>query len=172
MKINELIYHEIETIDPERIESDDDLIVIHNDVCARAIYDKNFEELNDVELSELNNDCAISIKCIKIDSLLFRALRYWFNAWNDYKILLDCIRGCVIKNGCLYYGAGWGYDTISDDLLGCQANGHAKEVFIKFCNEYEYIMEMGGRDYMYSLGYGSDVCHELERRAKKGDDQK
>ena len=172
MKINELIYHEIETIEPKKIESDLDLIAIYNDVCARAIYDKHFEELTDAELSELNNDCAISVKRIKIDSLLFRALRYWFNAWDDYKILSDCVRGCVIANGCLYYGTGWGYDTISSDLLGCQANGRAKEVFIKFVNEYEYIMEMGGRDYMYSLGYGSSVCSELEMRAKKGGDQK
>lgn len=166
MEINDLIYKEIECIDLEKSFEceDEDLKMIYNEVLSRDLCGKPFNDLNEDEFNEFlfENDYSVAFKRVKIDSLLYNALRYWFCAWDDYRSVAACVRGGYINNGCLYFCTGYGYDTLSSDLLGCSASGRARDAFIKFCNECERVMCKGGRSYMYALGYGDDVFSALE----------
>ena len=162
MEINDLIYKEIEMLDLKECYRNKDLAPICDEVCARVLYEKPFDDLDDIEREELGRDLCVAIKRIPIESLLFNALRFWYCAQNDYTVLADLVRGGYIDNGYLYFGTGYGYDTISSDLLGCKANGHAKEIFIKFCNEPESTMRLGGAFYMNVLGCRDDIGRMLE----------
>ena len=74
------------------------------------------------------------------DSLLAEGLAEWFKC-DRYDCLVKHVRSCWLSRGgddwYFYFVTGCGYDVISSDLLGCDADGVARRKFVDFLNGEE-----------------------------------
>lgn len=148
--INDSIYNEIDVVEyPDNYEqltnvgiSWDELDNIRNEM-ARIELENNSESygVDDIEsfdgdqIDDIVRDIAgdyISVKRFYRDSLLAYGLAAWYGSFEKME---NSIRGLVEYEDYYYYNTGVGYDTISSDLLGREANGVAKQEFIDFLNQ-------------------------------------
>ena len=171
MKIYDEIFNEMLNLDVQEfinLDSDPDLgfneynLSIYDEMCAKAQFNKPFGELSSDEEEELDREQFIKVKRIPLNSLLFRALRYWYRTWgHSQNTLANYVRGGYVDDDYLYYGTGIGYDTTSSDLLGCECDGQARDAFLDFCNEPEDVMDRGGFEYMKSKGLERSISSKL-----------
>mgnify|MGYP003418137748 CR=1 FL=1 len=99
---------------------------------------ENEDDYNDAVVGELNN--IITVNRIDTNGLLYRALMKFFNKdgshnANGYKLAFyDNVRSVVFDGGYMYWVTGMGYDTISSDLLGGNADGAKRLEFLEWLN--------------------------------------
>lgn len=81
----------------------------------------------------------ITVGRFQFDSLLAEGLAEWFEC-KRYE-LTGYVRSCWLSRGgddwYFYFVTGCGYDVISSDLLGCDADGVARRKFVDFLNGEE-----------------------------------
>lgn len=173
MLINDYIYNEIKSYDGDEFvkdwDRDEDLEYrndVFQDLAAKEQFGKSFSELTMDECDRLSYD-ILKVKEFSRDSLLCDALQDWYGSYNK---MLEGIRSATVYSPdysvyapeSVYFVTGIGYDTISDDLLGCQSDGEAKRAFLDFCNESPEVMEKGGYAYMVSKGLENSICSGLQ----------
>ena len=154
MKFNDNIFEEMQVFDGVN-----DFVERNNDglwVNQNPNEDANYEILESLAQNEMSDDCngltddeldnmkidemnsIIRVLKFSQDSLLFDGLIEWYGTRDN---MLKNIRSCIqIDNGWhydYYFVTGVGYDTISSDLLGGQADGLAKKEFIEMLNKNE-----------------------------------
>lgn len=85
-------------------------------------------------VDRIEDECNDTIRFMRVDkeSTLWYALNAWFNSRNEK--MADVIRGYVEDGSYFYYITGIGYDTVSSDLLGGEADGKLKHEFLEFIN--------------------------------------
>ena len=145
-KITSAIFNEIEEVEFNSTEAYEEYYSVmyklaENELCLSEDEKENMsnDELQENIDDEMNN--IISVKRIHKEGLLFHALLKWYNRnenhnLNDYSLkVLENVRSAVLDDEYLYYVTGYGYDTISSDLLGGTSDGQAKYDFLKWINE-------------------------------------
>ena len=134
-KITSAIFNEIQKLDM----NNHDAYEILYKLAENELVSEN--EYASKELIEDEIDNISSVKMIHKEGLLFHALLKWHNRnenhnLNDYSLkVLENVRSAVLDDEYLYYVTGYGYDTISSDLLGGTSDGQAKYDFLKWINE-------------------------------------
>lgn len=149
MKFNDNIFEEMQVFDGandfvKHNQTDNETDELENLDILDMLGAKEVDDSDDMTEEELNDATADEIgDIIRIckfsqDSLLFDGLIEWYGTRDN---MLKNIRSCVqIDNGWhydYYFVTGIGYDTISSDLLGGQADGLAKKEFIEMLNKNE-----------------------------------
>ena len=130
-------------------------------VSARLNFGKNYSLLTSDELKEFNpTDKEINV--ISMNSTLFDMLLDWYG---NLENLLKGMESAYILNDNIYFCRGWNYDIISLDVLGCDANGQARDLFIKFCNEDRKTISRGGFEYMKAHGELTSVYSLLSAKS-------
>lgn len=93
-----------------------------------------------VERVEDEENSLICVGRFRFDSLLAEGLAEWFKC-DRYDGLVKHVRSCWLSRGgddwYFYFVTGCGYDVISSDLLGCDADGVARRKFVDFLNGEE-----------------------------------
>lgn len=116
MKINDLIFNEIQPVSADPIE---------NEYFSEEI-------LPLIEAQEDDNS-DLSFWFLPENSFLFHALvRYFRNRAN----FLSHVRSVIADDDGIYFPTGVGYDIISADLLGGQADGQARQDFLNWINQH------------------------------------
>ena len=82
---------------------------------------------------EDEENSLICVGRFRFDSLLAEGLAEWFKC-DRYDGLVKHVRSCWLSRGgddwYFYFVTGCGYDVISSDLLGCDADGVARRKFV------------------------------------------
>lgn len=100
------------------------------------------EELTDEMEAQVSDerDSLITVGRFKFDSLLASGLARWFHVRHISDIaghVRSCWLSCDGDDWYFYFVTGCGYDVISSDLLGCAADGVARDKFVDFLNSGE-----------------------------------
>lgn len=140
--ITSAIFNEIQRVDLSCPENREDIYHIFYELAEKELdankenyeNESQYEEAIDEEMSDI-----ATVNRISQDGILYQALIKWHNRndENSYPLnlkVLENVRSAVLDGGYLYYVTGYGYDTISSDLLGGNADGKAKEEFLKWIN--------------------------------------
>lgn len=138
------IFNEIQDVSKKLL--DDELESYYH--ISRALAEKELDDsvenyqdeddYNEAVDSELNN--IININRISTEGLLYRALMKFFNKdkthnLNGYQLAFhDNVRSVVFDGDYMYWVTGCGYDTISSDLLGGDADGTKRLEFLEWLN--------------------------------------
>jgi len=104
------------------------------DINKENYSENEFYDMIDDKISDIN-----VVNRIPQDGILYQALTKWHNRndVNSYPLnlkVLENVRSAVLDGGYLYYVTGCGYDTISSDLLGGNADGETKKEFLNWIN--------------------------------------
>lgn len=148
--INDSIYNEIDVVEyPDNYDqltsvgiSWDELDDIRDEMARIELESDpesygvdDIESFDDDQIDDIVHDIArdyISVKRFYRNSLLAYGLAAWYGSFDKME---NGISGLVEYEDYYYYNTGIGYDTISSDLLGDEANGVAKQEFIDFLNK-------------------------------------
>lgn len=157
MKINWKIYNDIQSWDVgefirNAFDTIEEGLSVHANMCALEDFNKQYWDLDEDCRQEVDQDQFIKVCRLSVDSLLYEALQLWYQDKPEAHV-----RGGYVYKGYLYYGTGIGYDTVSSDLLDCDCDGIAKEVFISFLNEDEDTLKKGGKEYMKATGHSKSI---------------
>lgn len=147
MKFNDRIYKEIDWFSAEEISERDILdgidswLLLDNLATLEAGYSLD-EELTDEMEAQVSDELEslITVGRFKFDSLLASGLAKWFHVRNISDIaghVRSCWLSCDGDDWYFYFVTGCGYDVISSDLLGCDADGVARRKFVDFLNGEE-----------------------------------
>lgn len=92
------------------------------------------DESEEAYVDRIEDECHDTIRFYRVDkeSTLCNALTAWFRSRNES--MEEVIRGYVEDGSYFYYITGIGYDTISSDLLGGDADGKLIQEFLDFIN--------------------------------------
>lgn len=147
MKFDDCIYKEItwfnadEIVEHETFDGIDSYELLRNLATLEAGYSLD-DRLDDeaVERVEDEENSLICVGRFRFDSLLAEGLAEWFKC-DRYDGLVKHVRSCWLSCGgddwYFYFVTGCGYDVISSDLLGCDADGVARRKFVDFLNGEE-----------------------------------
>lgn len=138
MKFNANIYNEIDSFDAaEFLECEENWDIYRalqyreEDLDPATASDADLEYAEEIDLCKINR--------IDFDSLLLDGLCLWYQC--DRMDVVNYVRsGVLVKNyngtgkWYVFYVSGIGYDTISSDLLGNEADGVARDMFIDILN--------------------------------------
>lgn len=108
-----------------------------NEIDTNKEYYDSESDYHEAICEEIGN--LNTVNRISQDGILYQALIKWHNRndVNSYPLnlkVLENVRSAVLYDGYLYYVTGYGYDAISSDLLGGNADGEAKKEFLKWIN--------------------------------------
>ena len=146
MKFDDCIYKEItwfnadEIVEHETFDGIDSYELLRNLATLEAGYslDGELDEEADERVCE-EESSIITVGRFQFDSLLAGGLAEWFECKRSE--LTGYVRSCWLSRGgddwYFYFVTGCGYDVISSDLLGCDANGVARRKFVDFLNGEE-----------------------------------
>lgn len=120
----------------EHNEFDDELDDLENLLRESNLKDcpREDDESEEAYEDRIDEECDFTFCFMRVDkeSTLWYALNAWFKSRNEK--MEDVIRGYVEDDNYFYYMTGIGYDTISSDLLGGEADGKLKHEFLEFIN--------------------------------------
>lgn len=147
MKFDDNIYKEItwfdasEIVEHDMFDGIDSYELLRNLATLEAGYslDGELDEEADERVCEEENS-IITVGRFLFDSLLAKGLAEWFKC-DRYDGLVKHVRSCWLScdgdDWYFYFITGCGYDVISSDLLGCDADGVARRKFVDFLNGEE-----------------------------------
>lgn len=118
MRINNLIFNELQEVENDPME---------NEYFTFEIYPQIAEQETDTS--------DLQFWLIPANSLLWTAL-VKYNG-NDHQKALANIRSAVETPEGVYFATGYGYDIISSDLLGGEADGAKKQDFLNWINTHD-----------------------------------
>lgn len=134
-KITSAIFNEIEEVTEHVYDNFEEYYDVLEQLGKKEIDPMHYdiEDLNEVLMD------FISINRVSTDSMLYEALRKYFyrdkSNVNGYELeFYNNVRSCVFDGDYMYYVTGCGYDTISSDLLGGEADGVEKYKFLDWLN--------------------------------------
>lgn len=143
MKFDDNIYSEItwfnasEIVEHDTFDGIDSSELLRNLATLEAGYslDGELDKEADERVCDEENS-IITVGRFKFDSLLAEGLAGWFEC-KRYELtghVRSCWLSCDGDDWYFYFVTGCGYDVISSDLLGCAADGVARDKFVDFLN--------------------------------------
>lgn len=144
MKFTDCIYKEIdwfsamEIAEHDMFDGIDSYDLLRNLATLEAGYslDGELDEAADERVCE-EESSIITVGRFKFDSLLAEGLAEWFHVRHISDIaghVRSCWLSCDGDDWYFYFVTGCDYDVISSDLLGCAADGVARDKFVDFLN--------------------------------------
>lgn len=119
-----------ESTDSEEFENMENALYSSVATTMEKSSDESSEEFEDRLIEEM----SYTIHFYKVSKygILYGALMAWFRYRGES--MNEKIRGFYEDDGNIYFITGTGYDTISSDLLGGEADGELKAEFLEFLN--------------------------------------